>query len=740
MKILFLNSAKKECGVYQYGLRLSTYLPMCVYREISYENEYIQAINEILPEKIIYNYHAVTMPWLNSETIYKNAKNVGITHESPTTIFDEYLDIDPSKPNGIPRPLFSTIPSILENEEHLFFINYVREGVPIFGSFGFGFENKGFDKIIYYVNQQFEKAIIKFIIPSGYYTNPQEMENTVAKCFAVERKPDIELMVSTDFFTNDEMLFFLKSNTMNMFLYDKMEGRGISSVLDYALSVDTPIGISDSVMFRHIYDDSICVYKRPISEIMKNYVNRENIIDEQLIVERVIGSDSSNAFRNAFRNDFRNASKDIIQIPVSIGEIVDKYSILEIKIKNINDHKKLNEIKRELKSLEICKKFINQYNHFYKQLLYINQKIWDFTNEIKILDIKNENYAKIASDIFSFNQKRFRLKKYFNDLNNSSLKEQKSYAETSCTLIAKNLLSHMETIGFLCIEHDAVYIDDKNVKDIMKNPNLYLQRNNNNENIINLDNSVFEIPKPFRIYPPIYYESSGLLGDFIQQLSIVCENFHKTGRKGIVYMNENLWGFRRGIESTYNDIYSIVKSQYYIEDLHIVDLHMGFGEPIINLSIWRKNPYLYNMNWRELFLKEYDIEFGKHKWIDCEVLPQWKSKVVIHSTQYRFPPYLNYNAIIEQYDIENVVYLNMEENDFEYFSQKTGINLLPLYKPASFEELCKIIHSCKLFVGALSMPLTIAHATHVDRIVSLSGSIDDKLNIGLNIPNIVYEA
>jgi hypothetical protein len=37
------------------------------------------------------------------------------------------------------------------------------------------------------------------------------------------------------------------------------------------------------------------------------------------------------------------------------------------------------------------------------------------------------------------------------------------------------------------------------------------------------------------------------------------------------------------------------------------------------------------------------------------------------------------------------------------------------------------------------MPLTIAHATHVDRIVSLSGSIDDKLNIGLNIPNIVYE-
>lgn len=57
---------------------------------------------------------------------------------------------------------------------------------------------------------------------------------------------------------------------INLFLYDTMPGRGISSTIDFALSTNTPIGISDSYMFRHIYHDSICVYKTPISQCILN--------------------------------------------------------------------------------------------------------------------------------------------------------------------------------------------------------------------------------------------------------------------------------------------------------------------------------------------------------------------------------------------------------------------------------------------------------------------------------------
>ena len=56
MKILFLNSTQKACGVYQYGIRLANCLPMCDYREVANEADYLSAI-EYGPDKIIYNYH-----------------------------------------------------------------------------------------------------------------------------------------------------------------------------------------------------------------------------------------------------------------------------------------------------------------------------------------------------------------------------------------------------------------------------------------------------------------------------------------------------------------------------------------------------------------------------------------------------------------------------------------------------------------------------------------------------------
>ena len=51
-----------------------------------------------------------------------------------------------------------------------------------------------------------------------------------------------------------------------------MHGRGISSTIDYAISVNVPIGISDSYMFRNIYSDSICLYKNSIADCLKTNI------------------------------------------------------------------------------------------------------------------------------------------------------------------------------------------------------------------------------------------------------------------------------------------------------------------------------------------------------------------------------------------------------------------------------------------------------------------------------------
>jgi hypothetical protein len=707
MKILFLNNVHQACGVYQYGVRLANCLPMCVYKEVSGETDYLNAVSEHGPDKIIYNYHSSTMSWLNADNIVRTAKNVGIPHESPGTLFDELLDIDPLKPNGIPRPLFYEIPTKITNEEHEVFIRYNQgPDVPIFGSFGFGFENKGFDKIIQQVNDQYDNAIIKLIIPLGHYCNSNELEQTVAKCFAFGRKSGIELMVSTDFFSNEDLLFFLSSNTMNLFLYDRMEGRGISSTIDYALSVDVPIGISDSFMFRNIYDDSICVYKTRISDIMKNCISKKfrEMYSQQNIIDSVF--------------------KKEVCIPVSIGELVDKYSILEIKQKCISDVKKLLDVKREMESIGICKKYMDAYPRFYKQLVYINKQIWDFTDEIKKMDPREtpELYAQISSDIFAFNQKRFRLKKYFNDLNNSSINEQKSYAENVC--VAKNVGGKLDVLGFLCIEYDAVYVH-KSSDVCLPNPNLYFFTGEPPPYpVVDLDLEI-EIPDVFK-FPPIHYSASGLLGDFIIQLSVICENYYKTAQKGILTMTDTI-PFRKGLLSTYNDIQTIVKSQPYIQEFRIGET----SSCDVYLSSWRENSLLYKVSWYELILNEYGTQMGKHKWICMEKCAEWNSKVIIHIVQYRFPVNVDYSCIVEEHGIENIVFLGMEDTDYAFFQQKTCISIPDIFKPTTFEELCSAINSCKLFVGALSMPLTIAHACKVPLIVGLCGIPElDTMNKG----------
>jgi hypothetical protein len=220
------------------------------------------------------------MPWLNLSIVRSiGAYHVGIVHESNVlfprprqreqsllkrilggrkntpleSLFHLHLDVNPIGSLGLPRPLFEIIPGPSEHS----FITYGQDtGIPIIGSFGFGFKDKGFDKIIYKVNQEFDEAIIKFIIPvPGYGLNTTG--EVTACCNAILTKPGIQIKVSHEYFTDNEILQFLSSNTINCFFYDAMHGRSISSTIDYALSVRKPLCITNSQMFRHIYSPLI---------------------------------------------------------------------------------------------------------------------------------------------------------------------------------------------------------------------------------------------------------------------------------------------------------------------------------------------------------------------------------------------------------------------------------------------------------------------------------------------------
>jgi hypothetical protein len=283
-KVLFLNHKKKECGVYQYGKRLHDILRKCdrlcyEYKEIENENEYRNLVNNVLYKAVIYNYQVITMPWLNNKTIDNDQHNIGILHECDTIFFTKKISTDPNTPEtihyyNIPRPILEDFsgmdPSCLSNEFKDFCL-YSDGITPVFGSFGFGFENKGFPNIVKMVNEQYDNAIIKFVIPCAHFGgDPTEIQKICDECFRYNTKPGIIIKIHTRFVSENELLLFLRSNTMNIFLYDNLHGRGISSTIDYALSVRRPLGISDSFMFRHIYSDEICLYKNPIQTCMEN--------------------------------------------------------------------------------------------------------------------------------------------------------------------------------------------------------------------------------------------------------------------------------------------------------------------------------------------------------------------------------------------------------------------------------------------------------------------------------------
>jgi hypothetical protein len=270
--VMFLNNHKSQCEIYDYGVRLYNIWKKSdnvtfFYMEIGSLEEYRQ-ISFSSYNIILYNFHASTMPWLSRNSISSQNINIGILHECYPTFFHKCIDTQ----SDIPRPIYDNIPIELHTSDEKIksFISYGSDkNIPIIGSFGFGFKNKGFDKIVSYVNTQFSEAIIKIIIP--YATYGDISANYVSKlCNNIPIKPEIQILIINNYLDDNDLLYFLQSNTINVFLYDRMEGRGLSSTIDYALSVDVPIGISDSFMFRHIYDDSICIYKTPIIECMEN--------------------------------------------------------------------------------------------------------------------------------------------------------------------------------------------------------------------------------------------------------------------------------------------------------------------------------------------------------------------------------------------------------------------------------------------------------------------------------------
>ena len=125
--------------------------------------------------------------------------------------------------------------------------------------------------------------------------------------------------------------------------------------------------------------------------------------------------------------------KKIINAPISIGELVDKITILEIK-KNKLQNSKLENVLKELSFLRklMAKHQIEITDNLFTQLKEINLTLWNIEDQIRIKE-KNKEFDNIfielARSVYFKNDKRAEIKKRINRLSNSEITEEKSYAE-----------------------------------------------------------------------------------------------------------------------------------------------------------------------------------------------------------------------------------------------------------------------------------------------------------------------
>ena len=164
----------------------------------------------------------------------------------------------------------------------------------------------------------------------------------------------------------------------------------------------------------------------------------------------------------------------IIELPVSIGEAIDKLTILDIKYEKIKDKRK-DEVKKEYDLLyEKLKDIVENYKMYYNIMKQINLDIWDMMDILR--DSKNlseEEYYLKCRECIEANDVRFRIKNKINFVSKSLLKEQKGYNVQRFIINLEKINEKINESIINPIKYYSFLFDE-----------IIIKTNNNNKNIL----------------------------------------------------------------------------------------------------------------------------------------------------------------------------------------------------------------------------------------------------------------
>ncbi len=151
-----------------------------------------------------------------------------------------------------------------------------------------------------------------------------------------------------------------------------------------------------------------------------------------------------------------------IKLEVSLGEALDKLSILEIKYDKINDERKNNvKIEYEYLKSELLN-YIEKFKYFYRILKKVNLEIWELQDDLRLGNVSETDFYIICDEILNLNDSRYLVKKKLNELCSSKLKEQKGYNLRNLNIVLNindELLNYLNgAIRYFSFYYDNIYI------------------------------------------------------------------------------------------------------------------------------------------------------------------------------------------------------------------------------------------------------------------------------------------
>lgn len=125
----------------------------------------------------------------------------------------------------------------------------------------------------------------------------------------------------------------------------------------------------------------------------------------------------------------------MIYVPVSVGELIDKLSILHVKKIKISNEEKLVLVNKEFELLyNLSSVYLDspEIESLYHQLCDINEKLWDVEDRLRVIETEKkfeDEFIDFARKVYFTNDERFRLKNEINLITDSEIREVKEYVK-----------------------------------------------------------------------------------------------------------------------------------------------------------------------------------------------------------------------------------------------------------------------------------------------------------------------